>query len=339
MSVTLYDISEKAGVSTATVSRVINDSPVVTERTRLKVMKIIEELHYHPNPAARSLAGQTTQTLGVLFPDLDSGFYTEVLLGIDGEAAQRGYHLMTGFSHGEEDEERMVRHYLASRRIDALIVMNLTFSNAFLTELSESAAMPIVLLDRPFPGSRMVSVSMNNEQGAEMAVRHLVSTHGYRDLCVIRGPRNNYDTEGRMVGVCRAAERLNIHIPDDRIVDGDYTEDSGFEAMDRMIRAGQKLPDAVFAMNDAMALGALSALTASGIRVPEQVAVIGFDDIISARHMRLSSVKVPMREMGRIAAQLALQGVAGKEEPLSRVVDLELAIRSTCGCKNGSGRR
>ncbi|MDD2236994.1 MAG: LacI family DNA-binding transcriptional regulator [Kiritimatiellae bacterium] len=332
MSVTLYDISEKAGVSTATVSRVINDSPLVTEKTRQKVMKIIEELQYHPNPAARSLAGQTTQTLGVLFPDFDSGFYTEVLLGIDEEAARRNYHIMTGFSHGVEDEERLLRHYLFSRRIDALVVMNLTFSSDFLQEVAESARIPVILLDRPFDGPHMAGISMNNEQGAEKAMHHLVDTHGYRDICIIRGPFGNYDTEGRMCGILRAVEQLQLSIPSERIIDGDFTENSGFLAMDEMIRSGRTLPDAIFAMNDAMALGALSALSAAGIRVPEEVAIMGFDDIISARHMRLSTVKVPMREMGRYAAQAALQSVLEKETPVSRVVDLDLTIRSTCGC-------
>lgn len=332
MSVTLYDISEKAGVSTATVSRVINNSPLVTEKTREKVMKVIEELQYHPNPAARSLAGQTTQTLGVLFPDFDSGFYTEVLLGIDEEAAQRSYHIMTGFSHGVEDEERMVRNYLFSRRMDALVVMNLTFSKAFLQELADSARIPVILLDRPFEGEHMASISMNNEQGAEKAIHHLVGTHGYRDLCIIRGPAGNYDSEGRMRGIRRAAEQLGLHIPQERIIDGDYTEHSGFQAMNNMIRSDGTLPEAVFALNDAMALGVLSALSAAGVRVPEEVAVMGFDDIISARHMRLSTVKIPMREMGRYAAHAALQCVMDKEPPTSRVVDLELTIRSTCGC-------
>ncbi len=332
MSVTLYDISEKAGVSTATVSRVINNSPLVTEKTRQKVVKIIEDMQYHPNPAARSLAGQTTQTLGVLFPDFDSGFYSEVLLGIDEEAARRDYHIMTGFSHGVEDEERLLRHYLFGRRIDALVVMNLTFSSDFLQEVASEARMPVILLDRPFEGSNMASISMNNVQGAEKAMHHLVGTHGYRDICIIRGPFGNYDTEGRMRGILRAMEQLQLSIPSERIMDGDFTEDSGFLAMDEMIRSGGKLPDAVFAMNDAMALGVLSALSAAGIRVPEEVAVMGFDDIISARHMRLSTVKIPMREMGRYAAQAALQCVLEKETPVSREVDLDLTIRSTCGC-------
>lgn len=335
MSITLYDISEKAGVSTATVSRVINDSPLVTEKTRLKVMKIIEELHYHPNPAARSLAGQTTQTLGVLFPDLDSSFYTEVLLGINEEAAHRGYHLMTGFSHGEEDEEYLMRHYLSSRRMDALIVMNLTYSADFLQEIAAEPAIPVVLLVRPLPGSSMASVSMNNEQGAEKAIQHLVMMHGYRDLCIIRGPRHNYDAEGRMRGIHRAAESLGLTIPDERFMDGDFTEASGYAAVSRIIRSGKELPEAIFAMNDAMALGVLSALAEAGIRVPERVAVMGFDDVISARYMRLSTVRVPMRDMGRYAAQAAFQGIFGQEIAAEQVVDLDLAIRTTCGCNSG----
>jgi DNA-binding LacI/PurR family transcriptional regulator len=332
MNVTLYDISAKAGVSTATVSRVVNGSPLVKEPTREKVMKVIKEMNYHPNPAARSLAGQTTQTLGVVFPDFDSGFFTEVLQGIDEEAALKGYHIMTGFAHGAKDEERLIQHYAASRRVDALVFMNLNIDQKFLLSLEDNLSIPLLLLDRPLPGSGMKCISLNNEAGAYAAMEHLVKTHGLRDISVINGPKDTYDAEERMKGASRAAQDFGISLKG-RVYEGAFDEESGFAAVERMLNNGG-LPEAIFALNDSMALGALAGLRKNGFRVPDDVAVIGFDDVTSARHMGLTTVNVPMRAMGRLAAKMVLSEVLKDEAEMDslQVLDLNLVIRSSCGC-------
>jgi len=326
--VTLFDICRKAGVSSATVSRVINNSPLVQEQTRQRVQKAIRALGYRPSHAARMLARQRTDTLGVIFPDIASGFYAEVLAGIDSVADESHYHILTAFAHGAKDTQSLMARFADERRVDAAILMNVyAHPDAFLRGLAK-AGLPTVLLDQPAAG--LPTVSIDNQGGARQAVQHLVRL-GHRRIAFIRGPDGNYDAAQRFSGWRETLRAAGLDPAADLVLPGDYSEQSGRAAAEALLRAG-RLPDAIFACNDAMALGALAVLREQGRRVPEDVALVGFDDMESARHLGLTSVRIPMRELGRTAAGLALALAQGSKLATSlTVMPTELMVRRSCG--------
>jgi LacI family transcriptional regulator len=329
---TLHDVCRQAGVSTATVSRVSNQSPLVTEQTRARVLEAMRSLGYRPSHAARTLARQRTELLGVVFPEIASGFFTEVLSGIDQVAARHNFHLMTAFSHGLEDEEQFVTRLLLERRVDALILMNLLLSDDFIKRAAQYGT-PIALIDRPVDGSDLFAVSMDNEGGAQIAMNHLLG-HGYRKLAIITGPTENYDAQQRLEGCKKAVQRAGLAPADFQTWPGGFNEASGRAAVHEWLANDRSLPQAIFAANDAMAFGALSALREKGIRVPHDIALIGFDDSEAARHLQLTSVRVPMREMGGVAAEVAIQQISSRQPQARRMLPTSLVVRRSCGCHN-----
>jgi LacI family transcriptional regulator len=332
MHATLFDVCKKARVSTATVSRVLNDSPLVSHQTRSRVEKAIRQLGYHPSHAAQTLARQRTQTIGAIFPDIASGFFAEVLSGIDGIAAEHEFHLMTAFSHGHRDEKELIVRTLRERRVDALILMNLSLPDNF-TKAAAKFGIPIVLIDRPVVGANLFAVSMDNSGGAEAAMSHLIE-HGYRRIAVLSGPSDNYDAVQRLAGCEQALERAGLSVPQELLWRGTFTEASGNAAMERWLNKGQPLPEVIFAANDAMALGVWNVLRERGYDVPRDVALVGFDDTEAARHLGLTSVRVPMREMGRAAAEAAVTQILSGEAQKQRVLATNLVVRRSCGCSS-----
>ncbi len=331
MHATLHHVCKRARVSTATVSRVLNGSPLVHEKTRTRVLKIIEALDYRPSHAARTLARARTDALAVIFPQIASGFFTEVLRGMDEVGAEHNFHLMTAFSHGRRDEQELVLRMLRERRADALVLMNLGLSDEFIKRAAKHK-IPIVLIDRPEPDTKLCAISMDNVGGADAAMTHLLE-HGYREVAFITGPRDNYDAEQRLAGCQQAAARFGVALAADLIWPGEFTEESGRLVMARWLDGGHKLPEAIFACNDVMAIGALNYLQESGYAAPRDVAVVGFDDIDSARHLGLTSVRVPMHAMGRAAAEAAIQQVLSGEAQPQRVLPTSLVVRRSCGCR------
>jgi LacI family transcriptional regulator len=327
--VTLFDICRKAGVSSATVSRVINNSPLVQSTTRKKVLRAIQDLGYRPSHAARMLARQRTDTIGVIFPDIASGFYAEVLSGLDSVAAERQLHILTAFSHGGKDAQALIARFADERRVDAVVFMNLSGrSDAFLRQISKSG-LPLVLLDRPVQG--LHTVAIDNASGAESVIEHLARL-GHRSIAFLKGPDDNYDAAQRLQGVMRGLRKAGLELPPWLSWSGDFTEEGGRAAVTAFLASGAPMPDAIFACNDAMAVGVLAVLQENGLQVPDDVALVGFDDIASARHLGLTTVRSPMREMGRQAGQVAAQLAAGQDPGQELwVMPTDLAVRRSCG--------
>jgi len=334
MSATLNDICRETGLSKATISRVLNESPLVKEDTKKRVVEAMSRLDYHPSRAARMLARRKTDTLGVIFPHLDSGFYTEVLLGVDKIASERGYHLMTAFSHGIEEEESLVMRFLTERMADALVLLNLDLPDAFLLSLA-SQSIPIVLIDKPATGDAFVSVTIDNISGAADCYRHLIE-QGYRDIFILSGPADSLDSQERIEGCRRVAREAGITWDEKRVVAAGFEEEAGYQTIAALCDRAAPLPDAIFAMNDAMALGAMVALKEHGLRVGKDVALAGFDDSAAARYVGLTTVHIPMREMGRVAGLAAINRITQK--PQDRLIQMptHLVIReSTSKDENG----
>ncbi len=327
--VTLFDICRAAEVSSATVSRVINDSPLVQEVTRRKVRKAIRELGYRPSHAARMLARQRTDTLGVIFPDINSPFDAQVLAGIDQVADEARYHMLIAFTHGGRDARTLLRRFAEERRVDAVVIMSVSVGvDTSLREVMRSG-LPLVVMDRPVRG--FPSVVIDNEQGARMVVNHLLA-RGRRRIAFLRGPDDYYDAGRRLAGAKDALKEAGLDLPDELCWAGDFWEESGVAAVQAWAATGKPWPDAIFCGNDTMAFGVLGALSELGIKVPDDVAVMGFDDSLGARWLGLSTVRIPTRELGGQAARWALK-LARKEKLESDqiLLPLELVIRQTCG--------
>ena len=329
--VTIKDVAREAKVSVATVSRVLNGSGPVSDETRLRIREVAGRMRYVPHSGARSLITSKTETLGVLLPDLYGEFFSEMIRGMDDTAQKNGFHLLISRAyadrHGIETAMRAMRG-----RVDGVVVMSPDLDEQSLLNLPST--IPVVLLCSVPRGNEIDSLTIQNCRGAKEMVAHLVSL-GHRRIAIIKGSARNYDAAERLRGY-RMALREGGITPDPFLErDGDFTEAAGYNAALKLL-ALKNRPTAIFAANDSMAIGALSALRESNVEVPEEMAVAGFDDIPLARYMDppLSSVHVPIHQLGAKAVELLLHGITHKNDHARRRerVSTELVIRrSTSG--------
>ena len=311
---TLYDVSRLSGVSSATVSRVFNDTARVSDEVRKRVLDAAKQLSYEPSHAARALAGRKTKTIGAIFPEIASGFYADVLAGIDEVAAESGFDVLASFVGKRRNRSDLVKRLLRQGRVDALLLLNLDDSNDLAPGSLDS--LPIVLIDRELSGSSLPVVGMDNVGGAEAMIEHLYE-QGHRRIAMLSGPAGNYDSEQRMLGCRNAFTRLGLSMDERLIWIGAFTVASGTRAAREFLESKQQLPDAIFCFNDAMAIGMLSEFQRSGIAIPRDVAVAGYDNVEAAAHMGLTSVAGPMRLMGQVAARRAIDLLTSEDRPMN----------------------
>ncbi len=337
--VTIKDVARVAGVSVATVSRAHNKSRLVTEATGRRVRAVAERLGYSPHAAARSLSTRRTSTIGVLLPDLYGEFYSELIRGIDQTAQRHGFHLLLASSHNEKDAITAALQSMRGR-VDGLLVMS-PAPGAHLAGRDLPASFPVLLLNSAATGAAFDAITIANARGAADMVEHLVAL-GHRRLAMILGPDTNSDAAERQRGFRAAVEAAGVPRDDAWEVPGDFTDTSGFEAGVALLQRSRR-PRAVFAANDAMAIGALSALREAGVAVPAEVAVAGFDDIPMARytHPPLSTVRVDIAALGARAAARLLEAVGNHRQHHKRRERLPVAlvIRESCGGRAAHGPR
>jgi LacI family transcriptional regulator len=333
--VTIRDVAREAGVSVATVSRVHNNSSRVREPTRRRVRRVATRLGYAPHAAAQSLSTRRTSSLGVLLPDLYGEFYAELIRGIDQTAQRHGYHLLVASSH---NDKRTIEAALQAMRgrVDGLILMA-PAPGARLARRDLPELIPVVFLNSDLPGKAFDSIVVANREGAYAMVRHLAAL-GHQRIAMIAGPVRNFDAGERLRGYRAALRDASIR-PSHRLeVPGDFTQGSGFEACRRLLR-DHPVPTAIFAANDAMAIGALSALAEAGVPVPAEMAVAGFDDIPMARYMHppLSTVRVDISALGEHATSRLVAAVGNGRSHHHRreTLPVTLVVRDSCG---GRGR-
>lgn len=329
---TIRDVARAASVSVATVSRVLNDSGPVRQDTQRRIRNVVERLHYSPHGAARSLITRRTNTLGVLLPDVYGEFFSELIRGIDSSAREVGYHVLVSGSHSDRsDIEAMLRAMRG--RVDGLIVMSPDLDVARTLPKNLTAGLPIVLLNGNV--RRFDAIRVDNYGGALAMVRHLIGL-GHRRIAHLAGPAGNQDAAERIRGY-RDAMRLRAgDAAKPLVIEGDFREETGYQA-GRLLLEGKNPPTAVFAGNDAMAIGLLAAFQEAGVRVPQDVAVAGFDDIPIARFTTpaLSTVRVSIAELGSMATRRLLQhlsapnGHAVRHETLATT----LVVRDSSGGK------
>jgi LacI family transcriptional regulator len=331
MSASIKEVALKAGVSIATVSRVINGTGPVAEETRRRIRDAIEELRYVPHGAARSLITNQTDTIGVLLPDLYGEFFSEVIRGIDAAARKSRYHVLVSGFHSDRAEIEAVLRAMRGR-VDGLIVLSPDVDAQTLRRnLPET--LPVVLLNTPVDGAIFDAINLDNYGGAFAMVRHLAGL-GHRRIAILQGPAENVDARERLRGYRDALRSLGIEPSEALEIAGDFSEESGYRAGQRLLALTPR-PTAVFAANDSMAIGCLLALRAAGVRVPDDVALAGFDDVPIARYITppLSSVHVPIAELGTRAMERLLHAVESKNEHERRqeTVATTLMVRGSCG--------
>jgi DNA-binding LacI/PurR family transcriptional regulator len=320
---TLENVALQAGVSRATVSRVVNGSPRVSPHVRRDVEAAIERLGYVPNRAARSLVTRRSGSFGLVITEPTSRlfsdpFFPRVLRGISAELTARDLQLILLMPNSSADVRR-TGDYLSAGHVDGVVLVSLHAEDPLPTRLS-SGGVPLVLVGRPQPGIEASYVDADNRQGARTAVEHLIAG-GRRAVATISGPLDMPVGIDRLAGY-RDAVGAAFRSTDPTLeATGDFTQESGIKAMARLLTKRSDL-DAVFVASDLMAAGAMSALTAAGRRVPDDVAIVGFDDspVATSTHPQLSSVRQPVEEMGREVARLLVEAVEGTDRVQRRVI-------------------
>lgn len=326
---TLYDVCEKTGLSTATVSRVINGSGLVKEATRECVLEAMKELNYRPSHAARMLAGRKTDTIGVILPLLDNGYYVQVLRGIDAVSTREKMKLMISFYHSEADMVEILSSLSGEGRTDGLILMNNPFFAPGRVRELAGQDIPVVLIGQNHGSLKaMDSVLIDNYNGAYSAVEFLLKSHP-KSLVLITGPVDNHDSDERRKGAEKAIQDSSCEV-EVSILHGNYYHDGGRQVFAEHVNQQNSMPDAVFAFNDAMALGVLDVIEERQLRMPEDIQVIGFDNNEIAQYIGLSTVGFPMMEIGEEAARLVVERIRNTDaKPIKLTMGTELIARKT----------
>lgn len=328
---TIRDVAREAGVSIATVSRVFNDSSLVSEHTGRLVREVAARLNYWPNGVARSLITSRTHALGVLLPDMYGEFFSEVIRGVDLAARRHGFHVLVSSSHADSEALAEALRSM-SGRIDGVMVMapDVDAPGAI---RGFSHHCPVVLINPGQEVEECDTISVANVEGAREMVKHLLDL-GHRSIAMVRGPARNLDGEQRLQGYHQALREAGLE-PDPRLeLRGDFTEPSGWEA-GLMLARLEPRPTAVFVANDHMAIGVLAGLAEAQVAVPEDIAVAGFDDIAIARYTSppLTSVRVNPSLLGERAVELLLRAKRSPNPGVRQheVLPTTLSIRRSCG--------
>lgn len=338
MPVTIYDIAERAGVSIATVSRVFSGRARVADPTRERVFRIARELGYEPNASARSLARQSTEVISAVLPMMTSFFFMEIIRGIQDCLSEANYDLLVYAGRSPEPVDSQFDRALQPGRSDGLLLCSTPLTPELADRL-KSSGYPVALIDCFHPD--FDSVAVNNVEGGYAAARHLLSLGRSRIGMILPHPDTPPAIQ-RREGVERAfrdaglkVDQSLVYVSHDTIQHG-YTREAGYAGMKQLLSRGNP-PDAVFAASDAQALGALQAIREAGLDYPEDIAVIGFDDIRTSAYVGLSTLRQPMYEMGKAAADKLLRRIAEPSRPVSHTVfSAKLIQRQTTSCTDGA---
>ncbi len=335
--VTIKDVAAKAGVSRQTVSRVLNEEGVVAEATRARVLATIDELGYRPNAIARSLVSQRTYTLGLLTADFSDYTHARIIEGAEAEAREHGYLIfVSGAEHSPEGEPLCCSPLLSQHQAEGLfIVYHGSDQDSY--ELFEHIPpdLPVVTIGYAPNREDIVTVGIANYQGARQATQHLLGL-GHRRIAHITGPMQMYAGQERRRGYTAALQEAGITPEDSWVASGDWSSSSGYHAAQQLLNRNLDFT-ALFVQNDRMAMGALQALREHKLRVPQDVAVVGFDNIPSTPYFDppLTTLHQPNYELGRTGARLLINLINNQPAPSVPIrLATRLIIRSSCGAES-----
>ncbi len=332
LRITVEDIARLAGVSKATVSRVINGNPTgVGEKTRERVQKIVDELNYQTNPFAKNYTPSHSKTIGLIIPDVTNPFFSELVKAIENFSSDNGYVVIFGNTNSSPEKESRYLSTFIAKKVDGIILTSSAKECLDSHHLLEKYRIPCILLDRTLPGMQYTAGVFADNQLATYRSCEMMLSHGAQKVVFLSGPMDISTAKERIEGYRAALEKYGIPFDESLIKYGTYSVESGYGAIMELEREGQRY-DGVVAANDTMALGAIRALRELAYRIPEDVEVAGFDNIDYAQMCDppLTTVQQPTIEMGRKAAQLLLDAIDGKP-PKEKNVRLlpRLVIRKT----------
>ncbi len=328
---TLEDIGKRAGVSRATVSRVINNHPYITDEVRERVQRVIQETGYQPNRIARSLASHRTGMIGLVIPHdantiMTNPYFLHLITSLTSAANQNDLTLALFLFHSSDEEERIASTIFSNSLVDGVIVTADRSENAFVPQLL-AHHVAVAFIGKPEPGVEVPYVNVDNEAGGYLATKHLIK-RGCQRIGTI-AVRYNSAGNDRFDGYRQALADTGQDIDDDLIAVGDFSQSSGYRAMQKLLSAQ---PDAVFAASDQMAIGASRAIREAGLRIPDDVALIGFDDLPSAANAEppLTTIRQPIDQLGPVAIDILKQVIDNKIDATHRrILPTELVIRAT----------
>lgn len=333
-SVTIRDVARKAGVSVATVSRYINRNAPVSSEVAERLNQVMTELRYVPHAAARNLASRKTRVVGLLLSNLHNDFFVPLLNGVESVVRQKEYNLIVATYHA--NSRTNVPPPIGPHNTDGLLVFSDGLMEEDLANLHASG-FPMVLVHRSAPANLDIpSVTVENRDVTQKLVEHLIRDHGRRRILFLRGPINQEDSNRREQGYRAALEANGIPFDENLVLNGEFERDIAYQVMDKFLANGQRVAfDAVFTGDDDAAIGALTALHKYGIRIPEDVAVIGFDDLGFAQFLNppLTTVRAPTESVGRIAAERLFEVLENQSSRGAVVLPTEIIFRRSCGCQ------
>lgn len=333
MRVTLKDIARETGLSVTTVSLVLNNKPnKISEKTKKNIFEIARKLNYHPNQLAVGLAKRETKTIGLIIPDISNHFFAELALGIDDEAYKHSQNII--FSNTSDKTERDIKslNIFYSRGVDAIIIAIASGidneKRSLYQKIISDISIPIVLVDRYDPSFNCSSVKLNNKKGAYIATSHLLSL-GHREIACITGAVGLRSTSERMEGVRWAFKDFGIDMREDYVYEGNYLHSGGYDAVKKIINTPVT---AIFAFNDMMAFGAIRMLHQAGLQIPNDMSIIGFDDIYFSEllDVPLTTIQQPAYEIGCEAVRRAIIEIENKNISKQNIFfEPELIIRKS----------
>ena len=325
----IKDVALHAGVSVTTVSHVVNGTRFVSEVVRQRVEAAVRELDYVPSAVARSLKHNTTHTFGMVIPNNSNPYFAEIIRGVEDRCFAAGYNVILCNSNDDPERQAAYLRVLAEKRIDGLIFV-VTGSDAVVRATLGGINTPLVLLDREVSGVSGDLVEVNHVLGSQMATRHLLEL-GHPRVACISGPPGLSPSSQRRAGWKDALEKAGVERTESDLARGDFTARGGYLAMQALLKRRPR-PTAVFACNDLMAFGALTAAREAGIAVPQQLSIVGFDDIDLAAFSAppLTTVAQPKKQIGTVAADLLLDRVSNaRTDNRQMILDPELRVRAS----------
>jgi DNA-binding LacI/PurR family transcriptional regulator len=331
----IKDIARLAHVSHSTVSRALQNSPLVNPVTTEKIRKIAEQAGYHVSAVARGLVTRRTRTIGLVVTTAADPFTSEVFSGIEQEAHDRGYCVFLAESYADPESERKVVQTFAERRVDGIIVTSSRVGALYIPLLSEMMV-PIVLVNNQHPGAFVHSVMIRNQEGVRAAANHLIEL-GHRRIAYLSDQFGYQSDAERCAGYREALEAAGIGFNPELVVQGDGKPEGGVRTMDQVLALPHP-PTAICCYNDMTALGAMRSICLHGLRVPEDISVVGFDDLFFASYTQppLTTIRQPMRRMGQLAMESLFKLMSGDESEIRIKVDAELIVReSTARVRTG----
>ena len=325
--VNIYDVAEKAGVGIGTVSRVLNNSDKVKEETREKILEVMRELNYRPNKVAQNLAKQKANAVAVIVPSFIDHFFVEVLKGIQDALEEESIDLILHKIDLNKSRMGKIMEIVHSRKVDGIAAVTMDISQTEHDEL-KNAGIPIVIADEFSPDFH--SIYFDDIKGGEMAVDYLFN-EGHREIAFINGDINSLHGQKRLEGVKKSFQKNNLEFNSKIIKDGDFYAEDGYHSMQEILNLPKSdWPTAVFAASDNQAIGVLKAMEEKGLKAPDDIAVIGYDNIELAKHLKITTIWQPMYKLGHLAIEVLLKAINGElDDTYQKELELKLVKRET----------